>query len=101
MLKPNYKINNWSFRHNYAGVVQLVGDVYGHRKVSPFGTARVVTSLVLSIDVDKGFAETLNSRYRLGNMDERFKEATLTTLNDIAKDAKHYGTTDTEIPTAD
>lgn len=68
-MKPEVKLENWWLEHHagkYRGLTTFVlhGDAKGHPEL---GDEYVHTSQVLNINFETCVAETLNTRYLLGN----------------------------------
>lgn len=63
MQKQKAKIENWLIVPVLEGEV-LIGDVYGHPKLRDGWPIR--TSLIVKVDMNKKFVETLNTVYTLG-----------------------------------
>lgn len=66
MTKQTARIDNWRIRE-WAGKHYLVGRVSEHPMQNSFISQLQNTSDLLSIDEDKGIAETVNTLYTLGS----------------------------------
>jgi hypothetical protein len=62
--KPEILIEGWQLLELHRTPFFLLGFVTDHPKISGF-RRRIRTSVVLSLDEANGYAETVNSRYRL------------------------------------
>lgn len=65
MPKQTAHIDNWRIRE-WAGEHYLVGRVSNHPNQASFLSQLQNTSTLISIDEEKGIAETMNTLYTLG-----------------------------------
>ena len=66
MAKQTAHIDDWSEENLYLGGTCLVGRVTKHARQDEFYSDRQATSRLISIDREKGLAETQNTIYTLG-----------------------------------
>ncbi len=66
MFKQTARIDNWRIRE-WEGKKYLVGRVSEHPMQDSFSSQLQNTSDLVSIDEEKGIAETLNTLYTLGS----------------------------------
>lgn len=65
-MKQTAHIDNWSEENTYPYGTCLVGHITKHARQTQFHSDRQATSTVISIDREKGVAETMNTIYTLG-----------------------------------
>lgn len=79
MPKPVVTIETWgvmqgisshSFGLLHSGN-RLVGNVFGHAHIP--NASVICTSTIVSVDLDQGLVETLNTTYRLGKMNDEYR----------------------------
>lgn len=66
MSKQTAHIENWRIRE-WAGEQYLVGRISNHPNQASFLSQLQNTSTLISIDEEKGVAETVNTLYTLGS----------------------------------